>query len=97
MKSVYIIGAEGMGRYKIGVAVDVEWRLQSLQASSPVPLYVVYHAPCPDAYMAEAQLHQQFYRHRRHGEWFDLHPWEVGVVKKRLNSLAKAGGLDKPK
>lgn len=65
-KSVYFI--EGGGLIKIGVAFMPEWRMEQLQAMSPVPLTLL--AIAPGGYELETKLHLKFAKSRVHGEWF---------------------------
>jgi len=72
---LYIIksGAQDNAPIKIGVAVNVEKRLDELQTGNPQELIIMYKIPMNSrahAYMVEARLHRQFYRHRIRGEWF---------------------------
>jgi len=53
---------------KIGRAKVPEWRLRTLQASSPVRLHVLALAPGSEL---ERIWHVQFHKLRRHAEWFD--------------------------
>jgi hypothetical protein len=53
---------------KIGMAVDVEARFRSLQASNPHPLEMV--AIIPGGRAVERALHVQFAAYRHRDEWF---------------------------
>lgn len=67
---VYLIGAGRGQPVKIGRTVDVPRRCAQLQATSPVPLRVLWSTPgTPDL---ETHLHARFRAKRLHGEWFDF-------------------------
>lgn len=81
---VYFIGGD-TGLIKIGVAVDPERRLASLQCGSPIPLHVL--ACGPGSHKDEAILHARFAAHRQHGEWFKRSP-EILAEIERLNAAS---------
>ena len=67
---VYFI--RGAGMIKIGVADSPESRMSTLQAGSPVPLYLL--ATMQGGFSKEKELHAKFAASRRHGEWFECTP-----------------------
>lgn len=79
---VYLIKAKGLSQiYKIGQSIDIDKRLASLQASSPVKLTVecaIFAGNQPDL---ETLLHRKFADHRLHGEWFELPVPAVTFIK----------------
>jgi hypothetical protein len=64
---VYFIKAVD-GHIKIGIAVDPERRLASLQTAHAKPLHLL--GSCPGGHFLEVALHLRFARDRVHGEWF---------------------------
>lgn len=70
MQYIYVIGADGTFRVKIGFASDPTQRLTSLQAASPFPLSLF--VLLPGGRTVESQLHRQFEPYRQRGEWFDF-------------------------
>lgn len=64
---VYFIQCDG-GPIKIGVALNVTDRLQTLQCGSPVKLRVI--GCLAGGYELEAKLHRRLAAYRLHGEWF---------------------------
>ena len=67
--SVYLIQAGAAdGTVKIGVAEDVQRRLEMLQVGNHEPLTLLAHEPC--CQHVERFLHVHFARHRLRGEWF---------------------------
>lgn len=66
---VYVLKAEGVAHYKIGVASDVTARVAQVQAASPLPLKIV---ACIEGRprTVEQWIHKVLWRHRLHGEWF---------------------------
>lgn len=91
---VYFIGWAG-GPVKIGVAIDVDIRLRTLQCACPYELAVL--AKSPGGTAKERSYHRRFAAHRLHGEWFERAPEIVGEIEK-LNALplprsVREGGL----
>lgn len=78
---VYLI--TGVNLIKIGTTSNLEERIKTLQASSPVQLDVL--ASGSGGIQVERRLHRQHAEYRHHGEWFDipehLVPQLVAVVK----------------
>ena len=68
---VYITQAEN-GRVKIGIAKDVIKRHQTIEACSPLYVYLLHHFEAKFPWHVERMLHAFFERFRHHGEWFDL-------------------------
>lgn len=66
---VYFVGAAGCDVVKIGMAINVERRLEVLQSMSPVELFVCAIAEYGGASL-ERVLHRRFDEYRLHGEWF---------------------------
>lgn len=91
---VYFIQGVVGGPVKIGTATDVDRRLKTIQACSPVPLCVL-HVLQGAGRIVETKLHQRFALFRLHGEWFDNRPELLGYVQKlkvgQDRRLARAG------
>jgi hypothetical protein len=84
---VYVIGPSSTGDVartlvKIGVTVDVRQRLQAFQCGSPVLLSVLWAVPGEQP--LERWLHAALHGRREHGEWFDLGPDPVKIVRDTL-------------
>jgi len=70
---VYFVRAGSNGPIKIGVAKDVESRLETLQTGNHMELRIVTKIKCrsrQEAYDKESQFHKMFERKRIRGEWF---------------------------
>ena len=70
---VYFIRAGSNGPIKIGVADNVESRMDTLQTGNHMELSIVAKIKCSgrkDAYRQEANLHKFFSYKRLRGEWF---------------------------
>lgn len=80
----YFIGGDE-GLIRIGVTLQLETRLKSIQSCSPIPLKVL--ATKPGGCLREAAYHCQFAEYRRHGEWFERHPDILAEID-RLNGEA---------
>lgn len=59
-----------MGLIKIGVTIDINDRLKTLQVGSPDQLELVGAIASPRAHWLEIDLHIRFQEARSHGEWF---------------------------
>ena len=73
---VYLIHMENTTFYKIGMSLDPEIRLRTLQTGNPHHLYLVNRRAVGDMRGAEMDLHRRFERKRVPNvyvrEWFDL-------------------------
>jgi len=70
---VYFVRAGNRGAIKIGVASNVERRLETLQTGNAFKLHVLATIPCDNrghALTLEARFHKFFARQRIRGEWF---------------------------
>ena len=74
--SVYLIHMEGTAFYKIGMSLDPEIRLRTLQTGNPHPLSLITTSPVQDMRDAELSLHHRFETQRVPNpnvrEWFDF-------------------------
>jgi Meiotically Up-regulated Gene 113 (MUG113) protein len=69
-ESVYVIGAVGTSKVKIGRSTNVANRHATLQRMSPLPLALLWQTTGGSE--LEAALHAHFRERRTHGEWFDF-------------------------
>ena len=73
---IYLIHMNNTTFYKIGMSVDPEIRLQTLQTGNPQPLHLLSTQAVQDMRSAELNLHQQFEDQRVPNlnvrEWFDF-------------------------
>ena len=73
---IYLIHMENTTFYKIGMSLDPEIRLRTLQTGNPHPLYLLNTLAVQDMRGAEIDLHRQFETQRVPNlnvrEWFDL-------------------------
>lgn len=67
---VYLIGSALSRPVKIGVAGNVQSRLDELRTGSPVPLHIMWKTRGDRD--LEYSLHEYFAPYRIHGEWFDF-------------------------
>lgn len=70
---VYFVRAGNTGPIKIGVAVNVDNRLKTLQTGNHLELRLVAKIKCrskADAYSMERNLHKKFKGKHIRGEWF---------------------------
>ncbi len=86
--SVYFVQMETSRHVKIGIALDVRKRLDSLRTGNPERLGVVATAlmSAKRASKLERELHGALAEHRLVGEWFRAGPW-----LERLKGKAKPG------
>ena len=68
--------------FKIGVAKNVEERLQAHQISNPYPIIYIGKFWCLNAKKSEAYLHQKFNNKRVRGEWYLLDLEDVKKIQK---------------
>lgn len=83
---VYIVKAEGMEMYKIGVAQVADARLKTLQAGSPVKLDLMASVYCDNARETESVIHEALAANRSHSEWFRLDNYGLRVAEKILRN-----------
>ena len=88
-RHVYFVKAH-TGEVKIGVAFNIEKRLNSLQAAHPHP--VVLLASTVGGKPVEAHYHRRFREHWIRGEWFRPHP-EIMAEIRLLRSAEQNVGL----
>lgn len=83
---VYLIHMEGTTFYKIGMSLDPQIRLRTLQTGNPYPLQILHTQAVQDMRSAETSLHRQFEAQRvlnlNAREWFDFRdgPGEVATA-----------------
>jgi len=75
---LYVLKNE-LGRYKIGVAIDVEKRVKSLEISSGSKIDIVYKFNSRGNF--ELKLHKHFKNKRHIGEWFLLDDNDLLFIK----------------
>lgn len=80
---VYLIHMENTTFFKIGMSLDPELRLRTLQTGNPQPLFLRNMRPVQDMRNAEVSLHRQFETRRVPNpnvrEWFDLSEGTVEI------------------
>ena len=87
MRSVYLIGAVGMGAVKIGSATDPRGAVGRHQVGSPVRLTLLWSQQAERAYALEAALHVHFAADHMHGEWFNLGMDAASLVRNAYREL----------
>lgn len=75
---IYIITCEGSNRIKIGFSINPYKRVYELQTGAPGPLTVF--ATWLGDIQDEQQIHRLLAAHRKHLEWFELHPNDAVVA-----------------
>lgn len=79
---VYIIQGRATGLIKIGwTSGDPNKRVANLQCGSPDILDFLVCFPAPRT--KEGELHERFWQHRRHGEWFTPSPEILSFVESK--------------
>ncbi|WP_353963279.1 GIY-YIG nuclease family protein [Streptomyces sp. NBC_01549] len=93
-QKVYVIGAVGSTRVKIGRSRNLGKRLAELQRMSPLPLTVL----CTYSGGAELEsaLHRHFQGSRTHGEWFDFGDTDPIVATEAAVSLIERTRPQRP-
>lgn len=84
---VYVIGSPHLSRVvRVGVSCNVQRRLRTLRAGSPLPLAIQWQSEALADYSVEGSLHRVLGFARLHGEWFQLER-PVEQVKRALAEL----------
>lgn len=87
---IYLIHMENTTFYKIGMSLDPEIRMRTLQTGNPHPLYLLNTQAVQDMRSAEVDLHRKFETQRVPNlsvrEWFDLSD-ETGEVNTAFATL----------
>ncbi len=90
---LYVVKAEGLKRYKIGIAGDPARRLRDLQMASPLKLEVIAVRQLLSPRITEFRLHRVLEKHRAWGEWYDLSDALLVELLENLG-LSPNGGND---
>ena len=69
---LYLIKEDNSNHYKIGVSINPEDRLKSLQTASKTKLNIVAYCVHENAYEVEQSIHAILNDCRKCGEWFEL-------------------------
>lgn len=85
---IYLMLAEGVSRYKIGLSKKPKERHSTISKQSPFPVSVVACYKVADMLDAEKYWHQKFDSQRVHGEWFEL---SEDCVTEFIESAKEAG------
>lgn len=97
---VYFIFNIDSQAIKIGMAKNVENRLQSIQTSSPIILEILHKIQLDsveDAQKLEYVLHQRFSHLRMNGEWFEANEELRTYIKHAPVSYSQALNISEPK
>lgn len=90
--TIYYLQAAPDGLIKIGTTNDLATRLRTLMASCPVVLTLLRtHA---GSHVTERSLHELFYKHRSHGEWFYPHPEILAHIKATQDQDRRPVGVE---
>lgn len=76
---LYVLKNE-LGRYKIGVSIDVEKRVKALEISSGSKIEIIFKFNSRGDF--ENKLHRHFKEKRYLGEWFSLNESDLEFIKK---------------
>lgn len=89
---IYVIEADGLGLFKIGLSIDFKIRFPTYKTECPVacrPL-IVASVPAVDVYGIERELHKRFAHVRAKGEWFALSPDDLRALPAAIREVARA-------
>ncbi len=89
MGYLYVVKAENMSMYKIGISGVSDARIKTLQAGSPVKLSLLESVYFENSKKVESRLHEIFARKRAHNEWFDLESEDVALLLLYLDNPSK--------
>ena len=88
---VYFIRAGYTGPIKIGVAANVQRRLETLQTGNHQTLYIIATIKYPgraEAYEKEKKFHKLFKGKRLRGEWFS-NKIKMSEINDEMNKVRK--------
>lgn len=88
---VYFIRAGFTGPIKIGVAANVQRRLETLQTGNHLPLYIIAtikYSGRAEAYEKERKFHKLFSNKRLRGEWFS-NKIKMSAIDDEMNKIRK--------
>lgn len=91
LKYLYIIKPKGLSYYKIGVAVDVDKRMKSLQTGCPAELHCIYKKEFNKTIKLERMIHKKYKNKNTYGEWFKFNKQELEEL---INTLEKTGFIN---
>lgn len=83
---IYLLRCRPNGPVKVGVAIDVQARIRSLQTGNPDQLHLITEFPGTPG--EEASVHHHLRKERVRGEWFD------GEATKAFVAAALENGRD---
>ncbi len=72
---------------KIGIASNINKRLQALSSSSPNKMILRYHTELEDVKSIEKELHKKYKINNIKNEWFHLSAEQIDEIIKYLNKL----------
>jgi hypothetical protein len=87
---VYVIEADGLGLFKIGLSIEFKTRFPTYRTECPVhcwPLFVA-SVPACDVYEIEKALHERYASRRTKGEWFALTPDDVDGLEAAIRQAS---------
>jgi hypothetical protein len=87
---VYVIEADGLGLFKIGLSIEFKTRFPTYRTECPVhcwPLFVA-SVPASDVYEIEKALHERYASRRTKGEWFALTSDDVDGLETAIREAA---------
>lgn len=83
---IYLIKEDSInGYYKIGMSIDINARLISLQCGNPYNLKIVSSYYTDNMVQEEEEWHNKFKESRINGEWFSLNDIEIDLFLKRTS------------
>jgi len=68
----YLVHAENLLRFKIGLTKNCDRRFTQLQSCSPIKLFLIAKKNTNDMYEEEKKWHSMFSKSKVRSEWFDL-------------------------
>lgn len=83
---VYLIKDTGSGYTKIGLSVDAEARLGSLQIGNPHELELICKIPSRQPAKLETKLKSRFHDKHIRGEWYNLTSSDIYDIRKHAES-----------
>lgn len=87
---VYLIKADN-GLVKIGKTKNIEKRWNHFTTKLPYKLELLFYIDTEDMTGLELELHEQYRKYRKRGEWFELTERHINKIKKDHKDSARIG------
>lgn len=81
---IYVIQMEGHPLYKIGRSSNVPRRMSEIGVQLPFRYHFCFAHRVSNSHFTESDIHKHFQTARKNGEWFELPPSALAVIRNKL-------------